>query len=204
VRYPKRKLPLNAEKWVQCCWADGILQGPFLSSFLDILLSSDLGCCLLMYTITALESAQEHVRKLSYISPCMWWQSDMKLKKFLSIIESSLVYPVLYDSKRWVLCVFRSSLSSWSGFKNASVVLVCLVCSMCLKIAQNFGLIVMFLSTPTVGSWWNQLVPMAACHCYLWWRWWSDTLWATLIRLWLHFLSCYLQNVVEISLQSPR
>jgi hypothetical protein len=112
VRYPKRKLPLNAEKWVQCCWAYGILQGPFLSSFLDIFLSSDLGCCLLMYTITALESAQEHVRKLSYVSPCMWWQSDMKLKKFLSIIESSLVYPVLYDSKRWVLCVFRSSLSS--------------------------------------------------------------------------------------------
>jgi hypothetical protein len=53
-----------------------------------------------MYTITALESAQEHVRKLSYVSPWMWWQSDMKLKKFLGIIESSLVYPVLYDSKR--------------------------------------------------------------------------------------------------------
>jgi hypothetical protein len=28
----------------------------------------------------------------------------------------------------------------------------------------------------------------------LWWRRWSsDTLWATLIRLWLHSLSCYLQ-----------
>jgi phenylalanyl-tRNA synthetase beta chain len=29
-----------------------------------------------------------------------FYKSDMKLKKFLSIIESSLVYPVLYDSKR--------------------------------------------------------------------------------------------------------
>jgi hypothetical protein len=26
---------------------------------------------------------------------------------------------------------------------------------------------------------------MAAHHCYSWWRWWSDTLWATLIRLWV-------------------
>jgi hypothetical protein len=71
-----------------------------LSPHNSLTFSSDLGCCLLMYTINALESAQEHVRKLSYVSPCMWWQSDMKLKKFLSIIESSLVYPVLYDSKR--------------------------------------------------------------------------------------------------------
>ncbi len=34
---------------------------------------------------------------------------------------------------------------------------------------------------------------MAAHHCYLWWRGWSDTLWA---MLWLHSLSCYLQIVV--------
>ncbi|CAM6025734.1 unnamed protein product [Sphagnum balticum] len=32
-----------------------------------------------------------------------FYKSDMKLKKFLSIIEGSLVYPVLYDSKRRVL-----------------------------------------------------------------------------------------------------
>ncbi|CAK9233476.1 unnamed protein product [Sphagnum troendelagicum] len=32
-----------------------------------------------------------------------FYKSDMKLKKFLNIIESSLVYPVLYDSKRRVL-----------------------------------------------------------------------------------------------------
>jgi len=33
-------------------------------------------------------------------------------------------------------------------------------------------------------------------------KWWSDTLWATLIRLWLHSLSCYFQIVIgEISLQ---
>jgi hypothetical protein len=43
---------------------------------------------------------------------------------------------------------------------------------------------------------------MAVCHCYSWWRWWSETLWATLIRLWLQPVSCYLQIVVEeISLQ---
>jgi len=32
---------------------------------------------------------------------------------------------------------------------------------------------------------------MAVRHCYSLWRWQSDTLWVTLIRLWLHsFLSC--------------
>jgi hypothetical protein len=25
-----------------------------------------------------------------------------------------------------------------------------------------------------------------SCCCYLWWRWWSDTLWGTLIKLRLH------------------
>jgi hypothetical protein len=34
---------------------------------------------------------------------------------------------------------------------------------------------------------------MAACHCRSWWRWWSVTLWATHMRLWLHSLSCYLK-----------
>ena len=31
---------------------------------------------------------------------CAFWQSDMKLKKFLHIIENSPVYPVIYDSNR--------------------------------------------------------------------------------------------------------
>ncbi len=42
---------------------------------------------------------------------------------------------------------------------------------------------------------------LSAHHCHTWWSWWSDTLWATLIRSWLHSLSCYLQDVVENYLQ---
>ncbi|KAJ7133645.1 hypothetical protein O6H91_Y557100 [Diphasiastrum complanatum] len=30
-----------------------------------------------------------------------FYKSDLKLKKYLHIIESSPVFPVLYDSKRW-------------------------------------------------------------------------------------------------------
>jgi hypothetical protein len=45
---------------------------------------------------------------------------------------------------------------------------------------------------------------MTACHCYLWWRWWSDIMWATLIRLWLHSLWCHLQIVVKFSMQLHR
>jgi hypothetical protein len=65
--------------------------------------------------------------------------------------------------------------------------------------------IIIYLSAPTIGSWWSQQVIMAARHCSSWWRWWSDTLWATLIRLRLHSLWCHLQMVaVEISLQLHR
>jgi hypothetical protein len=63
----------------------------------------------------------------------------------------------------------------------------------CIMVCPGFGLLIIYLSTPTVRSSQSQWVVMAALHCYSWWRWWSDTLWATLIKLWLHSLSCYLQ-----------
>ncbi len=59
--------------------------------------------------------------------------------------------------------------------------------------AQYFGQVIINISTPTVRSWWSQWGVMAAHHCYSWGRWWSDTLWATFRRLWLHSLFCYLQ-----------
>jgi hypothetical protein len=49
----------------------------------------------------------------------------------------------------------------------------------------NFWQIIMFLSTPSVRSWWSQWEVMAACCCCSWWRCWSNILWVTLIRLWL-------------------
>ncbi len=39
-----------------------------------------------------------------------------------------------------------------------------------------------FIIYTTIGSWCSQWVVMAAHHCYLWWRWRSDILWATIIR----------------------
>jgi len=62
--------------------------------------------------------------------------------------------------------------------------------------AWDVGQIIIYLSTPTVRSWWILWVVMAACHCYSWWGWWFDALWAILIRLWLYSLSCHLQGVV--------
>ncbi len=71
--------------------------------------------------------------------------------------------------------------------------------------AWHLGQIFILLSTPTVRSWRSQWVVRPAHHCFLWWRWWSDTLWVTLVRLWLHLLSCNLRTiVVEISLQFYR
>jgi hypothetical protein len=60
------------------------------------------------------------------------------------------------------------------------------------------GLVCTYLDplTWSAPSWSSHCVVMAACCCCLWWRWWSYALWATLIRLWLHLLSCYLWIVV--------
>ncbi len=67
-------------------------------------------------------------------------------------------------------------------------------------VCPDFGWLL--YTMPTIRSRWTQWVVTAACHCYSWWRWWSDTLWMTLIRLWLHLLLCYVWIVVvEISLQ---
>ncbi|KAI8572402.1 hypothetical protein RHMOL_Rhmol01G0195700 [Rhododendron molle] len=44
-----------------------------------------------------------HYHNLSHNLPSTFWQSDLKLKKFLHIIENSSVYPVLYDCNRTVL-----------------------------------------------------------------------------------------------------
>ncbi len=63
----------------------------------------------------------------------------------------------------------------------------------------NFRQMITDLSTPTVSSWWIQLVTMVA-----WCMWWSDTLWATLTRSQLHSVSCCLSIqiiIVEVCLQ---
>ncbi len=70
----------------------------------------------------------------------------------------------------------------------------------CIMVCWNFGLIVIYISAPIIGSWW--WVVMAVCHCYSWQRWWLK-LCEQLSRLYQHSLLCYLQCfVVEISLQS--
>jgi hypothetical protein len=72
------------------------------------------------------------------------------------------------------------------------------ICSIQLQYQILCGLVCAYLHplTRSAPSWSSHCVVMAACCCCLWWRWWSDALWATLIRLWLHLLSCYLQIVV--------
>ncbi len=85
-------------------------------------------------------------------------------------------------------------------------------CRFCMLVLSR-----LFLSTPTVGGWWSQWWVMAAGYCDPWWRWWSNSLWVTPTRLWLHlFLLClfwfswnqhegYLDSVlVDSPLQSHR
>ncbi len=42
---------------------------------------------------------------------------------------------------------------------------------------------VVYLSIPTVKSWWSQLGVPAASHCYRWWRWWFYALWVIVKQL---------------------
>jgi hypothetical protein len=39
--------------------------------------------------------------------------------------------------------------------------------------------------------WWSQRGLKAAHHCHSWWRWWSDTLWVSFMRLWLYCSCCF-------------
>jgi hypothetical protein len=66
-------------------------------------------------------------------------------------------------------------------------------CRFCTMVCPDFGLVDIYLSTPSVGRWGSWWVVMAACHCYWWWRWWSDALWVILTQLWLYSISRYLQ-----------
>ncbi len=51
----------------------------------------------------------------------------------------------------------------------------------------------------SIGCWWSQLVVMVAHHSYLWWRWWPDTLWVALTRLWLSLILVVLVLVLARS-----
>lgn len=54
-----------------------------------------------------------------------------------------------------------------------------------------FGLrIWLDLSAPTIGSWWCQWDSYGSLSR----RWWSETSWVMLMRLWLHSQSCYLSK----------
>ncbi len=79
----------------------------------------------------------------------------------------------------WVLASMMTESSScfWNVTETQDADVCMMVCLKCL-------VDLLFLSTPTIGSLWTQWAVMAASHCYSWWRWWSDTLLVTLIRLW--------------------
>jgi hypothetical protein len=76
------------------------------------------------------------------------------------------------------------------------------VCRFCTVFCTNFRLVILYLSTPTVRSWWNQWLSIVACHSNSWWRWQSLS---RGYKLQLHLLSYYFPIVVaEISLQFLR
>lgn len=77
------------------------------------------------------------------------WQSDLKLKKFLHIIENSPVFPVIYDRNRYyfseivsyviddidlyllcprltLLCIFMSSHNQMLSFQKCLCLFLCL------------------------------------------------------------------------------
>jgi len=70
-----------------------------------------------------------------------------------------------------------------------------------IMVCLKFGWTIVFLSMPTVRSWWSQWGVMAVHHCYSWWRWQSRMLWVMLMRLWLESLSSCFFCVVLFNLQ---
>jgi hypothetical protein len=136
---------------------------------------------------------------------CLLLQGQAKIKWSLppqaccSLNEDTVDFFISYVS--WVLAniMTDSSCCFWKLDRNSG----CRFCRMvCLKSWADFYTLIY---TPLSGAEEAQWVVRPAHHCFLWWRWWSDTLWVTLVRLWLHLLSCNLWTiVVEISLQFYR
>ena len=106
-----------AGKELQGWWAHGVLQSEFLNivSLHYIFIScyepstSRLMSHLsppnkvFIYSIFLFEHASFEMFLNTFL--IKFWQSDLKLKKFLHIIEDSPVYPVIYDSKRYYIVI---------------------------------------------------------------------------------------------------
>jgi len=116
------------------------------------------------------------------------------------ILCPSRVLANIITSRLWVASSWGRLLPEIQKKLKAHVVFVQL------GVCPDFGWII-YIPVDIVRSWWSQwVVVMAAQHWYPWWRWSGLILCedATLIRLWLHSLSGYLQIVVvEIFLQFP-
>ncbi len=120
-----------------------------------------------------------------YMDMLKWNKSFFLHKLVATWMRILLIFIIINVS--WVLAniMSKSSQCFRKGKKKSGR-------GLCIMVCPSFGKIIICLYTPIVGSWWTQRVVMAACHYHLWWRWWFVTLWATLMRLWLHSLSCYL------------
>ncbi len=123
------------------------------------------------------------------------WNKSSFLQKFVAAWMRILL-TFLISNVSWVLANITSESSHCfrKGNRNSGRRLCIMACP---SFWEDYYMLIYthfidLLSTPTVGSWWTQWVVMAAYHCCLWWRWWSVTLWVTLMRLWLHSLSWYL------------
>ncbi len=125
-----------------------------------------------------------------------WWSSVGQSWSSLSLLD--LWWTRWWSDTLWVTLILRFYDCSHSCHVTFQIVVVH-------WFARNSGWIIVYLFPllhPPLGadeiSWvfMAQLVTARFVMLGLWWRWWSDTLWATLIRfLGLQsFLSCYLSN----------
>jgi hypothetical protein len=118
---------------------------------------------------------------------CSSWQVSCRAFVFVAYFSSLLQLEWGYCW--WVWFALSNLSASWTSWPKTSLLLENVTETSWHRFTWNCGQIILCLSTPTVSSWGCQWLVMAAGHCYLWWRWWFDTFWATLIRLWLHSLS---------------
>jgi hypothetical protein len=100
-----------------------------------------------------------------------------KLSKVLltKVLRCRLLHDILLSPLQtwvWKKCTLKNS-SNRVDLSSAYYVLIYTHCCELMISVCSHG-------SQWVRSWWSQLVVMAACQCYPWWRrLWSDTLWAT-------------------------
>ncbi len=161
-------------------------------------------------------TVESFLKRVEYWVSIMWPQCAMVLQLIIVMRKNSLVIEMFGPEWRAHEEVIQRLRNAWSdhcqrttGCNDLELINVSLLVveksllydvfffhcmSMQFGDTRQWSMLISFamiLYRPLGADQWGTMV---ACHDHSWWRWWSHTLWVTLIMLW-PFMSCWMCNL---------